>query len=123
VELILEQMRYCLAKNDYIRTQIISKKISVKFFDAEDTHDLKMKFYRLMVEMDQHEGNYLNICRHYRAMLNTPKDTALLSDQERKELMKYAVVYNLLSPFDNEQSDLLHRLIADKLAEEIPIHK
>lgn len=33
VEFILEQMRLCLAKKDYIRTQIISKKISTKFFD------------------------------------------------------------------------------------------
>lgn len=46
VELILEQMRYCLAKNDYIRTQIISKKINVKFFEDESTHDLKLKFYK-----------------------------------------------------------------------------
>jgi len=45
VELILEQMRYCLAKNDYIRTQIISKKINIKFFDDEATQDLKIKFY------------------------------------------------------------------------------
>lgn len=46
VELILEQMRLCLAKKDFIRTQIISKKISVKFFEEKDTHDLKLKFYR-----------------------------------------------------------------------------
>ena len=33
VEFILEQMRLCLAKKDYIRTQIISKKISPKVFE------------------------------------------------------------------------------------------
>ena len=33
VEFILEQMRLCLAKKDYIRTQIISKKISPKYFE------------------------------------------------------------------------------------------
>ena len=33
VEFILEQMRLCIAKKDYIRTQIISKKINTKFFD------------------------------------------------------------------------------------------
>ena len=38
VEFILEQMRLCLAKRDYIRTQIISKKVSLKFFDDKDTH-------------------------------------------------------------------------------------
>uniref|UniRef100_A0A6P7FXG7 Uncharacterized protein LOC114335245 n=1 Tax=Diabrotica virgifera virgifera TaxID=50390 RepID=A0A6P7FXG7_DIAVI len=35
VELILEQMRLCVAKQDYIRTQIISKKINTKFFDED----------------------------------------------------------------------------------------
>ena len=35
VRFILEQMRLCLAKKDYIRTQIISKKINIKFFAAE----------------------------------------------------------------------------------------
>ena len=37
VEFILEQMRLCLAKKDYIRTQIISKKISTKFFEDAGT--------------------------------------------------------------------------------------
>lgn len=46
VELILEQMRLCLAKQDYIRTQIISKKINTKFFEDEGTQDLKLKYYR-----------------------------------------------------------------------------
>jgi hypothetical protein len=46
VELILEQMRLCLAKKDFIRTQIISKKISIKFFEEKDSHDLKLKFYK-----------------------------------------------------------------------------
>lgn len=43
VELILEQMRLCLANKDYIRTQIISKKISTRFFDGKDHQDLKLK--------------------------------------------------------------------------------
>ncbi len=42
VELILEQMRYCLANKDFIRTQIISKKISVRFFD-KDEHQVRKK--------------------------------------------------------------------------------
>lgn len=48
VELILEQMRLCLAKKDYIRTQIISKKISTKFFDDDkpEIQQLKLKYYK-----------------------------------------------------------------------------
>ena len=37
VEFILEQMRLCIAKKDYIRTQIISKKINTKFFEDPGT--------------------------------------------------------------------------------------
>ena len=66
VELILEQMRLCLATKDYIRAQIISKKISVRFFENTEHHQLKLKFYRYMIEMDENERSYLAICRHYR---------------------------------------------------------
>lgn len=34
-EFILEQMRLCLAKADFTRVQLISKKISIKFFEDE----------------------------------------------------------------------------------------
>lgn len=46
--LILEQMRLCLAKQDFVRTQIIAKKINVKFFEDEkdeETQVLKLKYY------------------------------------------------------------------------------
>lgn len=49
VELILEQMRLCLAKHDLVRAQIISKKISIKFFDDPAQEDLKYKYYGIMV--------------------------------------------------------------------------
>jgi 26S proteasome regulatory subunit N5 len=38
LEFLLEQMRLCLAKHDYIRTQIISKKINIKAFEDESSH-------------------------------------------------------------------------------------
>ena len=40
VEFILEQMRLCLAKKDYIRTSIISKKINTRFFTTSDDVDV-----------------------------------------------------------------------------------
>lgn len=52
VELILEQMRLCLAIKDYIRTQIISKKINTKFFEEDDTQVIiKHKFFRFWVKI------------------------------------------------------------------------
>ena len=44
VEFILEQMRLCFETKDYIRTQIISKKISIKYFDSDETEELKLRF-------------------------------------------------------------------------------
>lgn len=121
VELILEQMRLCLAKKDYIRTQIISKKINTKFFDDEGTQDLKLKYYRLMIELDQHEGSYLATCKHYRAVLNTP--SVQEDADKRQEVLKNVVLYLVLAPFDNEQSDLTHRVLQEKLLDEIPTYK
>ena len=72
VELILEQMRLCLATKDYIRTQIISKKISTRFFEDAKYSDLKLKFYRYMIELGQHEGDYLDICKNFRQLYDTP---------------------------------------------------
>ncbi|KAB7500043.1 Longitudinals lacking protein-like [Armadillidium nasatum] len=121
VELILEQMRLCLLKKDYVRTQIISKKISTKFFDNSEVDELKLKFYRLMIELDSHEGSYLNICRHFRAIY----DTKLIQDneEEKKKVLKHIVVYVILAPYDNEQSDLLHRIKEDKTLADIPLYK
>lgn len=31
-----------------------------------------MKYYNLMIQVDQHEGSYLSICKHYRAIYDTP---------------------------------------------------
>lgn len=121
VELILEQMRLCLAKRDYIRTQIISKKINTKFFEDEGTQDLKLKFYRLMIELDQHEGSYLATCKHYRAVLNTP--SVQENPEQRHQVLQNVVLYLVLAPYDNEQSDLTHRVLEDKLLEEIPMYK
>ncbi|XP_050298178.1 26S proteasome non-ATPase regulatory subunit 12 [Anthonomus grandis grandis] len=121
VELILEQMRLCLAKQDYIKTQIISKKINTKFFEDEGTQELKLKYYRLMMELDEHEGSYLATCKHYRAVLNTT--TIQENQQEKQATAKAVVVYLILAPYDNEQSDLTHRVLADKVLEEIPLYK
>eukprot|EP00096_Caligus_rogercresseyi_P002617 TRINITY_DN147_c1_g1_i1.p1 TRINITY_DN147_c1_g1~~TRINITY_DN147_c1_g1_i1.p1 ORF type:complete len:515 (+),score=187.08 TRINITY_DN147_c1_g1_i1:200-1546(+) len=124
VEFILEQMRLCLAVKDYIRTQIISKKISVRFFEdksSTEIQELKLKFYKYMIQLDQQDGTYLDICRHYRAISDTP---VIQSSQEKKwNMMKYAVLYIILSPYNNEQSDLLHRILKEKEMEEIPLYK
>jgi len=121
VELILEQMRLCLATKDYIRAQIISKKISIRFFENTEHQQLKLTFYKFMIELDQHEGTYLSVCRHYRAIYDTP---CIQEDEEKKlEALKYMTLYVILSPFDNEQSDLINRIMQEKALNRVPTYK
>lgn len=74
-----------------------------------------------MIDVDQHEGSYLSICKHYRAMYNT--DVIQENEADRRMMMQHAILYLLLSPFDNEQSDLTHRFLQEKVVDEIPKYK
>jgi len=121
VELILEQMRLCLATKDYIRAQIISKKISVRFFENTEHHQLKLKFYRYMIEMDENERSYLAICRHYRAIYDTPSIQE--NAQEKLQTLKNVALFIVLSPYDSEQSNQIHLILKEKSLNEIPKYK
>lgn len=124
VELILEQMRLCLATKDFIRTQIISKKISTRFFEDAKHSELKLKFYNYMIELGQHECDYLDICKNFRQKYDTPciQEVSFMKGRfceqpksnfkdntEKMEILKNIVLYIVLAKFDNEQSDLIHR--------------
>ena len=53
VQFILEQMRLGLARKDYIRTQIISKKISVKFFaSTTDSEAVQVRYTPIRYRSD-----------------------------------------------------------------------
>lgn len=121
--LILEQIRYCLATRDFIRAQIISKKISTKFFDSaeQEVQQLKLKYYQLMIEIDQHSSKYLNICRHYQAVFQT--ESIKEDPGKRQEALKNVVLYVILAPYDNEQSDLINRISLERGLDEIPDYK
>lgn len=74
-----------------------------------------------MIELDCHQGFYLATCKHYRAVAATP---SVQADAElRKTVAQNAVLYLVLAPYDNEQSDLTHRVLEDKVMEEIPSYK
>ena len=74
-----------------------------------------------MIELDQHEGTYLNICRHYRAVYETP----VIRDDpvEKLRILKHVVLFVVLSPYSNDQSDLIHRILEDKALNDIPSYK
>ncbi|VEL22542.1 unnamed protein product [Protopolystoma xenopodis] len=118
VEFILEQMRLCLARKDYTRVQIISKKVSTKFFQEPGTEELKLKFYNLMIQVDSLEHSYLSISKHYWEVFNTKSVEA--DEKQKLNALKNVIAYLLLAPFDNEQNDLMHRRKSFRMLESIP---
>jgi len=112
-EYILEQMRLCLKKKDYVRTQIISRKIHPKVLLEVDEafQRLKIRYHELMVEYYTNSGNNLEIAKAYYQIYETPM---IKSDQNKLEAaLKLVSIYLVLSPKTNEQADFIHRLVAD----------
>ncbi|VDM31974.1 unnamed protein product [Hydatigera taeniaeformis] len=118
VEFILEQMRLCLANKDYSRTQILSRKISPKFFQEEGTEDLKLKFYKQMIEVDIQHDAYLSISKHFWEIYNTK--LVQENPADKRSALCNIVVYLILSPYDNEHNDLMHRRMKLRDLEALP---
>jgi len=121
VEFILEQMRLGMAKKDFDKTQIISRKISSKFLNLDENEDLKLRFFNLMVEVSLSGDNYLDICKHYRHIYESKS----IQQDEHKvlDVLKHVALFVALSPFGHEQSDLMNRIYADKNMAQLPIYK
>ena len=108
-EFILEQMRLSLAKEDYIRTQIIAKKINIRFFSDSSpaVQQLKIRFYKLMIQLSEHDQDFLKTCQHYRHIYVT--ECVKEEDTWWREILKLSCIYVILSPYFNEQADLINR--------------
>lgn len=68
-----------------------------------------------------HEEQYLNVCKFYRAVY----DTKSIQGDESKwtEVLQNIILFIVLSPYDNEQSDLLHRIYSDPNLTKISLYK
>jgi 26S proteasome regulatory subunit N5 len=118
VEFILEQMRLSMAKKDYIYTAILAKKISVRFFEKPEVAELRLKFYNLMVEVGIYDGKYLEVSKNCKFIF----DTESVQDDKAAytKALAEVVVYLVLSPYDNEQSDMVARVAQEAKLADIP---
>lgn len=120
-EYILNQMRLVLLKKDYVRTQIISKKVNPKLLEAEDFQDLKREYYEYMIRYWLHEKKYLEVCKCYLSIFQTAAVQA--NESKWKQALTAHALYLVLAPYDNEQSDMLHRLdmLEARKMEKVPV--
>lgn len=151
IAFILEQVRLCLDKQDFVRAQILSRKISPRAFverkgegkgeiGIEGTAieapeegvptlpELKLKYYELMVRYHAHDNNYLEITRCYRSIYETE---AVSSDPAKwTEVLKRTCWYLVLSPpystaqgSASDRLTLLTTVAADKKLGDLPAYK
>jgi len=118
---ILDQFRLVLLKKDYVRAQIISRKINPKLLEADDMQDLKLQYNEYMVKFWLHEQKILEVSKAYLSMYNTK----IVQEDEAKwkPILTAHVLYLALSMYDNEQKDMLHKLDTNegKNLEKVPV--
>ncbi|AQK91294.1 26S proteasome non-ATPase regulatory subunit 12 homolog B [Zea mays] len=139
--LLLSQVRLFLDRQDYVRAQILSRKISTRVFDADPSKEkkkpkegdnivqdapadipslleLKRIYYELMIRYYLHNNDYLEICRCYKALYDIP---ATKEDPTKWiPILRKICWYLVLAPHDPMQSSLLNATLEDKNLSEIP---
>ncbi|KAK9991206.1 hypothetical protein SO802_026191 [Lithocarpus litseifolius] len=141
IAFILEQVRLCLDRQDYVRAQILSRKISPRVFDIDASKEkkkpkegdnlveeapadipslleLKRIYYELMIRYYTHNNDYLEICRCYKAIYDIPsvKENPALWTPVLRKICWFLV----LAPHDPMQSSLLNSTLDDKNLSELP---
>lgn len=140
IAFILEQVRLCLDREDYVRAQILSRKISPRVFDADSSKEkkkskeaesvveeapadipslleLKRIYYELLIRYYTHSNDYLEICRCYKAIYEIP--SVKENPTQWIPVLRKICWYLVLSPHDPMQSSLLNSTLEDKNLSEI----
>jgi len=120
-EFVLEQMRLLLDCGDLIRANMVAKKLSEKLLNDPDFEDVKINYNTHMVRYHTEKANYMDI---FRCWHNIYRTDVVKNDSERcLSTLRIVVGFLVLSQHDNEQHDMLHRIIGDEHLEKLPACK
>ncbi|RAQ52021.1 proteasome regulatory particle subunit (RpnE) [Aspergillus flavus] len=85
----------------------------------DDVTDLKLRYYEQQIILSNHDYKYLEVCKHYREVLDT--ESVENNPEQLRAVLARIIYYIILSPYDNEQSDLLHRIQSDSRISMVPV--
>lgn len=115
LEYILYQLKLVLLRKDYVRTQIILKKISRKGLNEKGIEQIKVNYYTQIVEYYNHEKDTLEVAKCFQTIYNTmvqveedKESEVKFSKEEKNKNFENFVVYLMITPYSNEQRDLLN---------------
>jgi 26S proteasome regulatory subunit N5 len=118
VEFILEQMRLTLAAQDFVRAAIVANKVSRKHLAEETMEEYKVQFFTLLTISHRQDKDALELAKDYHAIYSTP---SILKDETKwMEALQSTVLFLALSPYSNEQQDMMNRINADTNLEKLP---
>lgn len=109
IDFILEQFRLLLAVKEYSQAQIVSRKISLKAFEAAGFEDLKIKYFTLMIALCLQERKYLEATKFHFQIWEAAGNA---------ENLKQAALLAVLAQWDHEQSDWLNRIYTQRALED-----
>ncbi|KAH8093530.1 hypothetical protein JL720_4666 [Aureococcus anophagefferens] len=114
VDYILDQVRLMLAKGDRVRAYILSKKVQRKTLLEDDLQDLKVRFYKLMVEYHVLEDEPFELAQDFFAIFSTK---CVLDDEAAwRDALSSTAIFLALSDHAPGVSDMMHRVLADAAA-------
>ncbi|MCL7042196.1 hypothetical protein MKW94_000596 [Papaver nudicaule] len=140
IAFILEQVRLCLDRQDYVRAQILSRKISPRVFDIDASKEkkkpkegdnvveeapvgipslleLKRIYYELMIRYYSHNDDYLEKCRCYKSIYDIP--SVKEDPAQMVQVLRKICWFIILAKHDPMQSSLLNSTLEDKNLSEI----
>ncbi len=144
-------MRLESLRGNWVRVRVGSRKINRVYLKEPETavrggrlhdckliptQDIKLRYYDLMVHLALQDDAYLEACSAYQEVWDTEE---VKKDQSRElnanhssvwcyrilivvQVIENIIIYVILAPYNNEQSDMLHKLYADQALQKAPIY-
>ena len=150
IAFILEQVRLCLKKKDFIRAFILVKKVTPRAFSESrlvadsktgekkemamdgtaaappdegipSLEELKLTYYEHLIAYYDYTGDALEICRSYQNIYDTP---SIKSNEDRwTAVLKKVCWYVVLAPSGPMQNSILHTVYKDENLSKLPLYE
>jgi 26S proteasome regulatory subunit N5 len=136
---ILEQMRLESARGLWPRVRVGGRKVNRSYLKesgnavrilwrlllanakfSRRSQDMKLRYYELMIKLALHEDNYLDACKAWQEVWDT--EDVKNNEQQNIQAMEHIIMFIVLAPYDNEQSDMIQKLYANPALKKCVLH-
>lgn len=117
VDFILYQMKLVLQRNDFVRLQILSRKISKKAINEKGLETQKIQYFTFLVKYYINEKEIMDVARSYQTIFETysKAEEALRAtldptgELKAKAFQNY-IIYLMIAPYSDDKVNLLKEI-------------